>query len=82
MARKNNLPPDDETRNDDLFPPDGKDPGQGDADEPKTDAGETDFKPAEFEHAAAPPAEPGPDPFDPESLRLTQDLSAARAPVR
>jgi hypothetical protein len=74
MARKNNLPSDDENNNDQLPPTNDI----GDAHEPEEDRIEADFDPAklEVEGSAAPE---GPDLFDPAFLGLSQDFAAEAA---
>src|SRR5690349_3117025 len=50
---------------------------RGDANEPDAISQDAlDFDPADLD-ASTPAADAGPDPFDPASLRLTQDLSVA-----
>jgi hypothetical protein len=70
MTKRNHIVPDAGTVNHD-----GSIPEEGDA---SHDAEALDFNPAKLEAAqtAAPP-DAGPDPFDPISLRLTQDFSAS-----
>src|SRR5262245_26186474 len=62
MARKDSVSPPPATHNDD-----------GESERPA----DTDFNPADFEQPTTPDPAPGPDPFDPESLRLSQDFNAS-----
>jgi hypothetical protein len=75
MARKANLPPADDDRNNDRPPPDDvHGEGEGDAHEPEADDG-LDFDPVKLE-ADAPAPPPGHDPYDPAFLGLSQDFAA------
>src|SRR5262245_43844779 len=65
MARKGSVTPLLESDNGRLG---DREPGQDDA---------TDFDPAKLEQPATPAADAGPDPFNPDALRLTQDFSVA-----
>ena len=77
MARKNNVPPEDENHNDgpSLF---GDDRRPGDTHESEANAGDATFDPAELEAAdpTPPSAAAGRDPFDPTFLGLSQDFAA------
>src|SRR5262245_38842483 len=66
MARKNSLL---------LSPDSNNDDRQGDGREPEQ-SGDPSFNPDAFEQSAT-PAPCGPDPFDPEALRLSEDLNAS-----
>src|SRR5262245_35055812 len=80
MAQNNNLPPNDDERNDEQFPADDQDTQngneQGDAKEPDGTAGDLDFDPANLD-AGAPGIPPDRDPYDPAFLGLSQDFASS-----